>query len=319
MDIIAGDIGGTKTYLTLINSENPAEVMFEARYSSTAFDSFEPLLDCFISDSGLEAGELGVLFLALPGVVSGDVARLTNLPWVIDRNKLMDTYNVGQVGFMNDFQASALGTLHLEENDCIIINQGVHKPGAISVVVGAGTGLGVSWVDHSSGKSVAYATEGGHMDFAPVDTEQAGLQQFLADRFGHVSCERLLSGDGLVNIYEYLSGKDVSGIKAAWVNQEAQQGSEIAQHAMRVFVRIYGAYVGNLALLFRPEGGIYISGGIGSKMIEQMCSEDFTNAYLFKGRMQHVVERVAVSLVTNERVGVIGAISEAVRLQQDNK
>jgi glucokinase len=157
------------------------------------------------------------------------------------------------------------------------------------------------------------------MDFAPVDEEQAGLQQFLADRFGHVSYERLLSGDGLVNIYEYLSGKDVSGIKAAWVNQEAQQGSEIAQYAMRVFVRIYGAYVGNLALLFRPEGGIYITGGIASKMIEQICSEDFINAYLYKGRMQHVVEQVAVSLVTNERVGVIGAISEAVRLQQDNK
>ena len=318
MDIIAGDSGGTKTYLPLIKSEQPEEVIFEARYSSTAFDSFESLLDCFIRDSGPEAGRLGVLFLALPGVVSGDVARLTNLPWVIDRIKLMDTYNIDQVGFMNDFQASALGTLKLHSQDCVIINEGMHKSGAVNVAVGAGTGLGVSWIDHSGAKPVAYATEGGHMDFAAVDAEQAGLQQFLADRFGHVSYERLLSGDGLVNIYEYLSAKDASGIKAAWVNQEAKQGSEIAQHAMRLFVQIYGAYVGNLALLFRPEGGIYITGGIASKMIEQMCSEDFINAYLYKGRMQHVVEQVAVSLVTNERVGVIGAISEAVRLQQDN-
>ena len=244
---------------------------------------------------------------------------MTNLPWVIDRQQLKRAYGLSDIHFMNDFQASALGTLDLADSDCIQLHRGVPRNGAVRVVVGAGTGLGVSWIDSSMGTFVAHATEGGHIDFAPIDAVQVDLLGFLQNRYGHVSYERLLSGAGLVTLYEFLSGKDVAGINAAFINEAASTGDSIAQQAMRLFVRVYGAYVGNLALLFKPENGIYISGGIAAKMVSWMQSEDFLEAYFYKGRMQRVVEQVAVFLVTNERVGVMGAMSEACKLLQVGK
>ncbi len=319
MNIIAADVGGTKTHMVYADADKPDDFLYEARYSSKDFDSFEPLLGAFIRDSGIGKAALSVLSLALPGVIDNGVARLTNLPWTIDKQNLKKAFGIGRVHFMNDFQASALGTLQLAEHDCVVLNKGTHNPGAVRVVVGAGTGLGVSWIQGTGTGVEAHSTEGGHVDFAPMDDDQVKLLQFLVKRYGHVSCERLLSGEGLVNQYEFLSGSTVNGIDAAWINEQAGRDNEIAQRAMRMFVRIYGAFIGNLALMFKPEGGIYITGGIAAKMIDWMRSEDFINAYLYKGRMQRLVEQAAVFLVTNEKVGVMGAISEAVKLQQVEK
>ena len=319
MEIIAGDVGGTKTHLVYADLNKPGGVLFEARYNSTDFQEFIPLLDRFIRESGRDTADLQYLSLALPGVINKGIANLTNLPWVIDSRQLKQAYKLAGVHFINDFQASALGTLQLSDSDYIVLHPGVPNNDAIRVAVGAGTGLGVSWIDGSMGHFVAHATEGGHIDFAPTDTKQVELLRFLQDRHGHVSYERLLSGSGLVTLYEFCSGKSVDGTNAAWVNEAATAGDEIAGQAMRMFVRVYGAYVGNLALLFKPENGIYITGGIAAKMVSWMQSEDFLKAYYYKGRMQRVVEQVAVFLVTNERVGVMGAMSEAYKLQQVEK
>jgi glucokinase len=123
----------------------------------------------------------------------------------------------------------------------------------------------------------------------------------------------LLSGDGLVSLYEFCSGHQNSDIEAAWVSEQAEGDDKAAKEAMTLFVKIYGAFVGNLALLFKPEGGIYITGGVGAKIISWMKSDDFISAFLYKGRMQALAEKTSVYLVTNERVGVIGAISAAAR------
>ncbi len=316
MNIIAADVGGTKTHLVYADSARPGDFLYEARYRSRDFDGFEPLLETFIKDCGSEDAVLGMLSLALPGVIDNDIARLTNLPWTIDKHSLVSTFGVERVHFINDFQASALGTLQLAEHDRVVLNEGMHKPGAVRVVVGAGTGLGVSWIQDTGTGPVAHSTEGGHIDFAPTDDEQVELLRFLMKRYGHVSCERLLSGEGLVNQYEFLSGGPVDGIDAAWISQEAARENELARQAIRMFVRIYGACAGNLALMFKPEGGIYITGGMAAKMIDWMRSEDFIKAYLYKGRMQRVAEQTAVFLVTNENVGVMGAVSEALKQQQ---
>lgn len=313
MNIIAADVGGTKTRLVVADANTPDDVLYEARYSSRDFDSFEPLLHAFIEDSGCDNSQLAALSLALPGVVNGADARLTNLPWTLSKKVLQDEFGVEQIHFMNDFQASALGIAHLKAQDLVSLNRGVHEIDATQVAVGAGTGLGVSWMLSDDAKTRAWSTEGGHVDFAPVDEQQIELLKFLIKRHGHVSYERLLSGDGLVALYEFFSGNEAAGIDAAWVHAEAENNNQAASQAMSLFVRIYGAFVGNMALIFKPQGGIYITGGIAAKIISWMKSDDFISAFLNKGRMRALVEQTSVYLVINERVGVIGAIAEAVK------
>ena len=313
MNIIAADVGGTKTRLVVADTDTPDNVLYEARYSSRDYAGFEPLLQTFIEESGCDNRQLAALSLALPGVVNGADATLTNLPWTIRKKVLQDEFGIEQVHFMNDFQASALGIPHLKAEDLVCLNSGMHENEATRVAVGAGTGLGVSWMLNDGANTRAWSTEGGHIDFAPVDEQQIELLKFLIRRHGHVSYERLLSGDGLVALYEFCSGNERAGIDAAWVHAEAENNNQAASRAMSLFVSIYGAFVGNMALLFKPQGGIYITGGIAAKIISWMKSDDFISAYLNKGRMRALAEQTSVYLVINERVGVIGAISEAVK------
>lgn len=329
MNIIAADVGGTKTRFICADADKPHNVLYEARYLSSEFDSFEPLLEAFIQESGSPAGQVDYLTLALPGLVNENSARLTNLPWVIEKQVLKDTFGIKNVSFMNDFQASAFGTSQLLEKDQIVLNPGSSSAGSLKdnatrVAVGAGTGLGVAWAqdDHET-TAHAYDTEGGHVDFAPVDETQVQLLRFLQQRHGHVSYERILSGDGLVSLYEFCAGKNStdkpdSNITAEWVNKQSET-DKIADKALSLFVQIYGAYIGNIALLFKPHGGIFITGGIAAKIVKKMQSEEFINAYLNKGRMRALVEQIAVYLVTNERIGVLGAMAEAVKTQREEK
>ncbi len=342
MHIIAADVGGTKTRLAIADAAEPRNVLYETRYLSSDFDSFEPMLQSFIEETGMvdtrsNTSAVDILSLALPGLVSDSSAHLTNLPWVIEKQALKNTFGIKNVYFMNDFQASAFGTGQLLEKDRIVLNPGhvdtdALKKNSTRVAVGAGTGLGLAWAEavpvnghpaeHPTNNSkVAHTlinthdTEGGHIDFAPTDETQIRLLQFLQKRHGHVSYERILSGNGLVSLYHFCSGKEEQGIDAEWVNRHSKT-DEAADSALSLFVKIYGAYIGNIALLFKPYGGIYITGGIAAKILHKMQSEEFITAYLNKGRMQALVEQIAVYLVTNERVGVLGAMSEAIKLQQ---
>ncbi len=322
MHIIAADIGGTKTRLTFADVDEPDNVLYEARYLSGDFNSFEPLLQTFINESGAVDGQIDALTLALPGLVSETSARLTNLPWVIEKQFLKDTFGFTKVSFMNDFQASAFGISQLQEKDRIILNSGALssnalKDNVIRVAVGAGTGLGVAWLQENQGTVRAYDSEGGHIDFAPVNETQVELLQYLQQSFAHVSYERLLSGAGLVALYEFCAGKACSNINAEWVNKQSEN-DEAAGRALSLFVQIYGAYIGNIALLFKPSGGIFITGGIAAKILKKMQSEVFINAYLDKGRMSALVEQIAVYLVTNERIGVLGAMAETIKMQRES-
>ena len=345
MNIIAADVGGTKTRLICADADDPRHVLYEKRYLCAEFDGFEPMLQTFIQEcrsagAMVEPSRVDVLTLALPGLVSVSSARLTNLPWIIEKQSLKDTFGIKNVYFMNDFQASALGTGQLLEKDRIILNPGVSKPNenpdglkknSIRVAVGAGTGLGVAWAEDASESASesdnkvtsTHDTEGGHIDFAPIGDIQIELLLFLQQRFGHVSYERILSGDGLVSLYQFCAEKRGATnyndeISAEWVNKQSEN-DEVADRALSLFVQIYGAYIGNIALLFKPYGGIFITGGIAAKIVKKMQSEAFICAYLNKGRMSALVEQIAVYLVTNERVGVLGAISEAIKMQHKSQ
>ncbi|MCW9046794.1 MAG: glucokinase [Gammaproteobacteria bacterium] len=327
MHIIAADVGGTKTRLALADVDEANNILHEARYLSADFESFEPMLHAFINEcsasvSKFETSNIEILTLALPGLVNETSANLTNLPWVITKQLLKDSFGIKNVYFMNDFQASALGTRQLLETDKIILNTGYPhtdnlKKNTIGVTVGAGTGLGLAWTqDNLQGSEVttcAYDTEGGHIDFAPVDEIQIRLLQFLQKRHGHVSYERILSGDGLVTLYEFFTNKKSDNISAEWVNKQALT-DQAADDAMSLFVKIYGAYIGNIALLYKPSAGIYITGGIAAKLLNKMQSESFISGYLNKGRMESLVRKIAVYVVTNERVGMLGAMTETMKI-----
>jgi len=329
MNIIAADVGGTKTHMVCANANAPQHVLYEARYKSGEFNSFDPLLETFLRESGSASDSVDTLALALPGLVGDGRAKLTNLPWIIDKQHLIDTFGIKHIEFMNDFQASACGTSQLKESDVIVLNRGIEQaasPGKNStrVAVGAGTGLGVAWAQGESDNSHAYDTEGGHIDFAPTSDIQIELLRYLMKRYQHVSFERILSGDGLVTLYEFMlekhgeryanatAGKRVT---AEWVSNNAHY-VKAAGKAVSLFVEIYGAYVGNIAMLFKPRGGIYITGGIAAKMVDAMCSDSFLDAYLNKGRMHSLVEEIRVNLVINEDIGVLGALHEAARHKQ---
>lgn len=333
MNIIAADVGGTKTRLIYADVNEPQNVLYEACYRSNDYASFHPLLENFIHESGASANRIGILVLALPGLVSGDTARLTNLPWVVEKQSLVDSFGINDVSFMNDFQASVFGTSQLQKKDQIILNPGKQDSAEVGgnsrVAVGAGTGLGVAWAQQH-GELVggnealhAYDSEGGHIDFAPADDTQVRLLQFLRKRYDRVSYERILSGDGLVSLYDFFNLKNAEkyhnqpaqNITAEWVNKHSAS-NVAADQALSLFVQVYGAYIGNIALLFKPRCGIFITGGIAAKIVERMQSEDFINAYLNKGRMRTLVEQIAVYLVTDERIGVLGALSETVKSQQ---
>jgi len=329
MYIIAADVGGTKTHLAFADSEAPNDVLYEARYLSGEYDGFEPMLqtfiqDCKTADVMADVDRVDVLSLALPGLVSHTSARLTNLPWTIEKQKLRDTSGIENIYFMNDFQASALGASQLLESDRITLNPGVIsaanlQENSILVAVGAGTGLGVAWADEVRGDKRAtrtHDTEGGHIDFAPTDDTQIELLKFLQQRFDHVSYERILSGDGLVSLYQFCSGNQNASINAEWVSHQSEN-DEAADRALSLFVQIYGAYIGNIALLFKPYAGIFITGGIAAKIVKKMQSKEFIEAYLKKGRMGTFVEQITVYLVINDRVGVFGAMSEAIKLHHN--
>ena len=316
MNVIAADVGGTKTRIAFAETDAPQRILHEARYESGEFDGFDPLLRAFLRDNGLQGEAVDVLSLALPGVVEEHRARLTNLPWLLDKQELRKEFGVRDVHFMNDFQASALGIPHMQAGDMIALNQGDTHRHETRVVVGAGTGLGVAWLQGDGDDIRACSSEGGHIDFAPTDETQIELLRFLLESYEHVSYERLLSGQGLVNLYRFTSGDRENNTEPQQVSAEAEAGNEAAQRALQLFVRIYGAYISNLAVMFKPRGGIYITGGIGAKIQQWMQSADFIGACFNKGRMRQLVERTAVFLVTNERVGMIGAMAEAVKMRQ---
>ncbi len=333
--ILAADIGGTKTHF-VITDNTGKNVLYNRVYLSSDYATFSQLLHTVLHTSGVAGKQVEIFSLAIAGDVETTTVKVTNLPWRINRQALMEEFKLRQVYVMNDFQASAWGIPCLEDTDKICLHKGKELASGTRVVLGAGTGMGLAWVQQLAGNREVFSTEAGHIDFAPVNALQVKLLQYLMVCYQHVSCERLLSGAGLETIYQFLSEKhtDVSALQnkaqtetvasakpgdfnAAWVTSQAVAGNETACRAVRLFTEIYGAYIGNMALIFKPAGGIYITGGIAAKIQPWMQLQEFISAFKAKGRMQNLVEAISITLVTNESVGVLGAISAATEFYQE--
>lgn len=326
MPVLSGDIGGTKTLLQLSAVEpGRCQVLAEQRYSSQAYDGLAPMVRDFLRDYGAGHGVPSAACFGVAGPVldtpGGQQAKLTNLPWQLDSEQLASGIGIAKLRLINDFRAIGYGLELLAAEDLAVLQQGKSEARAVRALVGAGTGLGVGMVVWQGDRYEPLPSEGGHVDFAPTDDQQAALRVHLAQQFGTVSYERLLSGPGLVNIYRYLrlghgAAADVSaeGSDAAARISAAAENDPVARAAVELFVSVYGAFAGNLALTTLARGGVYIAGGIAPKMIQHLRGERFLAAFRNKGRMRVLLEAMPVQVVMNPKVGLLGTALAASRL-----
>lgn len=321
MKMLAADIGGTKSWLAVLELEiaRAPQCLFEQKYASADFASLSELLQHFLKSAPVSVGHLDVMSLALPGVICADAFRLTNLDWLIDREELEQTFSLKKLILLNDFAAVAAGISTLKNPDYVVLNAAKPATSGVRVVTGAGTGLGLAWMLNLENQHYDFATEGGHIDFAPASKRQANLWAFLAKKYGHVSYERILSGEGLVQLYHFChaTGTSTTLESAADVSLLADTGDKAAIEALSLFIEIYGAFIGNVALLYRPQAGIYIAGGIGAKLQSQMQSSHFIQSAFDKGRMRKLVEQTPIYLVTNQRLGLQGVMQAGISATGD--
>jgi len=317
---IIGDVGGTKVFLSYFNPMLQ-ETLAESRYECANFDSLEHIITQFIDDNAV--GSVSKMALGLPAPVYQRQVSLTNLPWVVDADSIETNCGIEKVFLLNDFYAAALGVDALESSELLTLHDRPRKNTGNRLVVGAGTGLGVSPVKNCNGRFMPQASEGGHIDFAPSNTLQAEILAWLLNRWSHVSYERVLSGEGIENLYHFFNAKHhglshshiQKSTSAQAIHQLTSSGDPIAKKTIETFVEIYGAFIGNAALLWHANDGIFIAGGIAPKLVDWMKHPRFVEAYLHKGRMEKVVDEFPIFLVTNEKVGLLGVKSYLKQLQ----
>jgi len=315
MKIVAGDIGGTKVLLQLVDASQAGRtVLAEQRYESNAYATFDAMLDAFVKEN--VPAPIDAACFAVAGPVFADRAEVTNLTWKIDALALAKKFSIGRVSLINDFYAVALGVPILSHADFIILNAGTRVNFAPIAILGAGTGLGEANLVHDGMKWNVVPSEGGHADFAPQDDEQARLFLKLHAKHGHVSWERLLSGMGLVNIHNFLSGHDrpYDETLPMDIAKGFADGDSIAVRTFEIFVDIYGAEAGNMALRLLARGGLYLAGGVAAKNIDRFTDGKFMEAFLRKGRFQNILAAIPVNLITNPKVGLLGAAEMAMRI-----
>ena len=317
--ILAGDVGGTKTLLALFQNHNgkPAEVKY-FEYKSNDFNGLEEILSEFLHDW---EGKPEAACLGIPGPVKNGIVKSTNLPWVIDEKILSAKTGISRVKIINDLVATAYSIPHLASDEVINIKTGVlPKTPKRFVVLAPGTGLGQSFLLRDGNKNIVIPSEGGHTDFAPTHAIEAELYLYLLNKFGHVSFERIISGNGLPNIFDFLvdikKGKPEKETldkmrnhdQAPVISEMALAGKDaVCEAALNLFVSILGAQAGNLALTFMADGGVYLAGGIPFKIISKLKEDVFVKSFLNKGRMSSLLETMPINVITNSKAALKGA------------
>ena len=324
--LLAGDIGGTKTILRLDQvTADGLDTLKEVTYRSADFKHLNPMIEQFLADVAGERPQ--AVCLAIAGPVLNDTCQLTNLSWQLDGRQMETELGIPQIRLINDFAAVGYGILALKPEDLVVLQDQPTQDRAPIAVLGAGTGLGEALLVWQPEGYQVLPLEGGHTDFAPHDELQIGLLQTLMARHGHVSVERVASGQGIYTIYEYLrdagfapesdslKAELAQGDPSAVVATHGLAGDDpLCTQALDTFVCVYGAEAGNLALKSLPYGGLYVAGGVAPKILAKMQDGTFIRNFLNKGRMQPLLETMRVSLILNPKVGLLGAALYAQRL-----
>jgi glucokinase len=314
--ILAGDIGGTNARLAYFQPQNgDFHLVTERVFPSREYKEFGDIVSHFLKDSGLRPE---VACFGIAGPVREGRVETSNLPWIIEQSRLARQIQVPTTLLINDLEANAWGIGGLISKDLTPLNS-VAKSVGNQAVIAPGTGLGEAGLFWDGNQYQVFACEGGHADFAPQGDLQIELLKFLAGRFGHVSYERVLSGPGLVNVYEFLQkrgGEEPAGFAAqrskgdpaAAISQAALNGTNrLAEEALDLWTSVYGAEAGNLALKAMATGGIFLGGGISPKILPQLTGPVFMDAFLQKGRLRPLLESIPVHVITNDKAGLLGA------------
>jgi glucokinase len=321
--ILAGDIGGTNARLAYFQPQNGhLRLVSERVFPSREHSEFGEIVTQFLDDSKTrpEAACFGIA-----GPVRNGRVETSNLPWVIEQSRLAQQIHLPATLLINDLEASAWGIGALADNDLVPLNHVSGPAVGNQAVIAPGTGLGEAGLFWDGSRHHVFASEGGHTDFAPQGDLQIELLQFLRARFGHVSYERILSGPGLVNVYEFLRdagcGKESAEFSdalqkdnpAAVISGAAMDGTQsLAEQALNLWVAVYGAEASNLALKVMATGGLFLAGGISPKILAKLKGPSFMHSFLDKGRLRPLLEAIPVQVVTNEKAGLLGAARCAV-------
>ena len=316
--ILAGDIGGTNARLAYFQPQNGRfHLVSERVFPSRDHRGLGEIVTQFLDESGTlpEAACFGIA-----GPVRNGRVETSNLPWVIEQSVLANQIHLAATLLINDLEASAWGIGALGIEDLVTLNPGAGSVAGNQAVVAPGTGLGEAGLFWDGSRHHVFACEGGHTDFAPRGELQIELLRFLVAKFGHVSYERILSGPGLVNVYELLRasgcGKESAELSAAMkagdpaaaISQAALSGEDsLAGKALDLWIAVYGAETSNLGLKIMSTGGLFLAGGISPKILPKLKGSLFMEAFLEKGRMRALVEAMPVHVVTNEKAGLLGA------------
>lgn len=323
--ILAGDIGGTNARLTYYREEdgNFAAVR-EHVFKSGEFSGLDEIVLKFVSETGIHPT---IASFGIAGPVRNGRVEASNLPWVIESSRLAKELQLDSVSLLNDLEAQAWGIQCLGSADTVALNPMCNQnPSGNQAVVAAGTGLGEAGLIWDGERHHIFACEGGHVDFAPRNEVEIELLRYLLTRFGHVSYERIVSGRGLVNVYLFL--KDTNrGEEPQWLRDEIAAGdpaaaishaavsakAPLAEQALDLWISIYGAEAGNMALKILATGGVFLAGGIAPKILPKLAGPLFMEAFFSKGRMQALLETIPVRVVTNGKTGLLGAACYGVR------
>jgi len=343
--ILAGDIGGTKTILRLVEESvgTSWHTLYEALYSSRDFPDLVPIVQRFLSVAGQQLGKPPMpqkACFAIAGPVVNDTCVLTNLAWFLEARRLEKELEIPRISLINDFAAVGYGILGLESTDLYTLQAGTPQLEAPIAVIGAGTGLGEGFLVHQATGYQVFPSEGGHADFAPRNELEFRLLQYLREKYDiqRISVERVVSGQGIVAIYQFLRDRqfaqespEIEQIMTTWEHETGytdksvdpaaaiakaalEKRDRLCEQTLQMFVEAYGAEAGNLAIKLLPYGGLYVAGGIAAKILPLIKEGQFLRTFGQKGRVSPLLERVPLQVVLNPQVGLIGAAICASRI-----
>jgi glucokinase len=329
--LLAADVGGTKAALALATAGGARpQIVAQHVYACREFDGLQPIVAAFLQQQPVAGhrGAIAAACLSVAGPVAANATTLTNLGWKVSGNTLAAELRLPEVRLVNDFEAAGLGISRIAANELETLQEGSPVARAARLVIGAGSGLGVGLLTWQDDGYAVHPSEAGHADFAPVDELQDRLLLHLRRTYGRVSYERVVSGPGLMRIFSFLqeTGVGVPSKQLSDADRTRQDTAELiaefavakldplAARALELFVAIYGAFAGNMALAMLAHGGVYIAGGIAPKIAPKLKDGAFMRAFTGKGRFSELLATMPVHVVMNPLVGLYGALVEAARL-----
>src|SRR5579875_1828196 len=319
--ILAGDVGGTKVHLALFDfSDGRLSRSRDKQYPAREYSGLEEIVREFMGADKATSACFGV-----PGPVREGRLRLTNLPWTLDSRELSKHLDIDYVFLINDLEANGYGISELDASQIYTLSEGDASQIGNRALISAGTGLGECFMVWDGRHHKPYPSEGGHCDFAPRNEDEIDLLRYLRQKYaGRISFERVVSGLGLTNIYEFL--REVRGVEEpAWLAERMANEdpnavitelamaarSEICEKATDMFVSAYGAEAGNLALKILSVGGLYVGGGIAPRILEKLKDGTFIKAFTDKGRLSQLLVNTPVRIILESRTALLGAAAYA--------